>query len=76
MPSTAGGLGGGVLIDTLMDEQLTRSMLRSRNRDTGVGFAHLQALFYTHPDVDHILGSNAVGFKVSRWGRKVGHISA
>lgn len=42
-----------ILIDTLMDPVLTRGMLHSLGPVT----SKIQAVVWTHPDVDHILGS-------------------
>ena len=59
----------GVLIDTLMDGGLTERMLMSRPYGGGMGLSDLQALIYTHPDVDHTLGDVSVGRRVLRYGR-------
>jgi len=66
---SAGGLGGGVLIDSLMDEVLTAWMVKKRDRIAGWTAKDFQALFFTHPDTDHFLGQWAVHNSVRRFGR-------
>lgn len=51
----------GLLIDTLTDPVLTEGML--------VGL-HVDDLLFTHPDVDHILGNQAVSPQVPRHGTR------
>ncbi|CAE7628569.1 unnamed protein product, partial [Symbiodinium sp. CCMP2456] len=61
--------GSGLLVDTLMDPVLTGTMLRELGPATG-GSApgRVDAVVFTHPDVDHILGNQAVAPEIPRLG--------
>eukprot|EP00928_Gymnodinium_smaydae_P074795 TRINITY_DN5780_c0_g2_i1.p1 TRINITY_DN5780_c0_g2~~TRINITY_DN5780_c0_g2_i1.p1 ORF type:complete len:390 (-),score=87.26 TRINITY_DN5780_c0_g2_i1:452-1621(-) len=52
----------GLLVDTLTDPRLTRGMLAAVP-------GKLDALVYTHPDIDHIMGDQEVPAQVPRYAR-------
>ncbi|CAL1132299.1 unnamed protein product [Cladocopium goreaui] len=62
--------GQGLLVDTLMDPVLTSTMLAELKPATGVGGGQgsIGAVVFTHPDVDHILGNQAVPLDIPRLG--------
>jgi len=62
--------GPGLLVDTLMDPVLTGTMLTELKPATGVGGGQgrIGAVVFTHPDVDHILGNQAVPLDIPRFG--------
>ncbi|CAK8997728.1 unnamed protein product [Durusdinium trenchii] len=62
--------GPGLLVDTLMDPVLTSTMVAELKPATGTGGGEgrIGAVVFTHPDVDHILGNQAVSMEVPRLG--------
>jgi len=61
--SNAGFLSSGLLVDTLTDPVLTAEMLSGLKDE-------VKALLFTHPDVDHISGNQAVPAGVPRLGTR------